>query len=185
MKTNHILVLLALVGGLAAAFTSFSTKNDLYPTWKYKSERIKGGKVDYISATHLADLLYRKDLGIILLDLRPEKDYQSYHIPTARPLGKGTLDRDRKKPTYIVYGQDPELERRNQVDELSGKVYVLRGGMEAWYSLVLFPDFKEYRVRNRDQLEHILTRSKFFGGVPGNTQLLNIEQRQSSYREGC
>jgi rhodanese-related sulfurtransferase len=185
MKTNHMLAMLALLGGLAAAFTSFSAKNDLYPTWKYESGRVKGGKVDYISASHLADLLYRKDRDLFLLDLRSAKEYQSYHIPTARPSGEGTLDRDQKKTTYVVYGLDPELDNREQLDTLAGKVYVLKGGMEAWFSQVLFPDFSEYKVRNRDQLEHILRRSKFFGGSPANTQLLNIEQRQSSYREGC
>jgi hypothetical protein len=57
--------------------------------------------------------------------------------------------------------------------------------MEAWYSQVLFPDFSQLRVRNRELLEHILRRSRFFGGTPQNTQVLNIEVRETRYREGC
>jgi hypothetical protein len=50
---------------------------------------------------------------------------------------------------------------------------------------VLFPDFLNYHVRNRDHLDHILRRSRFFGGEPQNTQVLNIEARENRYREGC
>jgi len=185
MKTNHILALLAVLGGFTAAFTSFSVKNDLYPTWKYESERIKGGKVDYISATHLADLLYRKDQGIVLLDLRTEQEYQTYHIPSALSCERGNPDWEGKKLNYVVYGLDPEVEGQKLLDELSGKVYVLKGDLQAWYSQVLFPDFAQYKIRNREALEHILLRSKYFGGRPGNTHLLHIDQRQSNFREGC
>ena len=68
---------------------------------------------------------------------------------------------------------------------LPGKVYVLKGGIDAWYSLVLFPDFIEYQVRNNEKLEQIISRSMYFGGSPRNTQLLNITVRESRYREGC
>lgn len=185
MKTNHILALLALISGLAAAFTSFPVKNDLYPTWKYESERIKGGKVKYISATHLADLLYRKDQGIVLVDLRADTLYERYHIPSALQYKKWSPDPGQKKSTFVVYGLDPGSGIGALSDKLPGKVYALKGGMEQWYSLVLFPDFAQYKVRNREALEHILRRSRYFGGSPENTRLLNIYVRQSHYREGC
>jgi rhodanese-related sulfurtransferase len=184
MKTNQILALLAILGGFTAAFTSFSVKNDLYPTWKYESERVKGGKISYISAPHLADILYRKD-QIVLLDLRAEDVYRTYHIPTALPFDKLDRNGDTKKISYVVYGREQDVEGQELPEGLSGRIYVLKGGLEAWQTQVLFPDFAKYKVRNREALEHIIRRSKYFGGSPGNTQLLNIEQRQSSYREGC
>lgn len=185
MKTNYILALLAVLGGLTAAFTSHSVKNDLYPTWQTESERIKGGKVDYISAAYLADQLYHKDQGIVLLDVRAEADYEAYHIPSALPYDNGGAERDGKKLTFIVYGLESDAEAHKLSDELPGKVYVLKNGLEAWRSLVLFPDFAQYKVRNEEALDHIIRRSKYFGGSPGNTHLLNIEVRQSNYREGC
>ena len=38
---------------------------------------------------------------------------------------------------------------------------------------------------DKEKLEQIINRSKYFGGTPRNTQLLNITMRESSYREGC
>ena len=185
MKTNHILALLAVFGGVTAAFTSFSEKNELYPTWKFESERVQGTKINFISAPHLSDLLYEKDQNLVLLDLRTEADYKSYHIPSALNVGDPEQNKGSKNISYVVYGQDADVEAKKLREDLPGKVYVLRGGLESWKSLVLFPDFTQYKVRNREALERILRKSKYFGGHPLNTQLLHIDQRQNSFREGC
>ena len=185
MKTNQVLAILALAGGLFAAFTSYSEKNDLYPTWKFESERVEGKKVDYISAMHLSELLYAKDQGIKVLDFRSESEYNSYHIPSALLYEKAKKGIGQEKYSYMVYGLASDLEARELQKKLNGKVYVLEGGIEAWKSLVLFPDFNHFRVRNREALEQIIRRSRYFGGTPGNTQMLNIEVRQTRYREGC
>lgn len=186
MKINHILASLAIIGGISAAFTNHSEKNHLYPTWKHNKEKIQGEKVHLISATHLADLLYQKEQGITILDTRDTESFEKYHIPLARPHDPGDklLDGDHGNPV-VIYGveNDPQLPELSEA--LSGKVYILKGGIEAWYELVLFPDFNEYQVRNVDKLEQIINRSKYFGGTPRNTQLLNITMRESSYREGC
>jgi len=185
MKTNYILALIALIGGLFAAFTSYSEKNNFYPSWKFESERMEGGKVDYISSTHLADLLYRKDRGIVLLDLRNGEEYEACHIHSALRYEQSDRDPDREKGTFVVYGLDSGIEAREFSANLPGKVYVLKGGIEAWQSLVLFPDFIQYKVRNKDALEYVIRRSRYFGGSPVNSQVLNIDLRQSRYREGC
>ncbi len=90
-----------------------------------------------------------------------------------------------KSSTVILYGQEENDELYKLAQELPGRVYVLKGGMEAWYSLVLFPDFTIFHVRNSDQLDLIFRRSGFFGGKPQNTQLLNLDVRENRYREGC
>jgi len=185
MKTNFLLALLAVLTGLTAAFTSHSEKNGLYPTWDFDKDHINGERVEFISAMHLADLLYYKDQGLVLLDLRAEADYERYHIPSALRYKKEDRDTERKQGRYIVYGQDSDPEVEELIADLPGKIYVLKGGMEAWQSMVLFPDFKEFKVRNREALAHIIRRSRYFGGSPVNTQLLNIDVRQGHYREGC
>ena len=83
MKINSILALLAILGGISAAFTNHSARNHLYPSWKYDKERIQGKKIRYISANYLADLLYQKEKGITILDIRNEKAFREYHIPSA------------------------------------------------------------------------------------------------------
>jgi rhodanese-related sulfurtransferase len=186
MKSNHILAILAIAGGLTAAFTRHAVHNDLYPDWTFRTERLGGEKLSYISASHLANLLYSKDQDIIIFDVRKWEAYEGYHIPQAllydagmgpkAGIGTGII---------IVYDLEEGKGQKDILEELPGRVYVLKGGMEAWYSQVLFPDFLNYRVRNKDQLEHILRRSRFFGGEPQNTQVLNILVRESRYREGC
>ena len=186
MKVNHILAILAIIGGISAAFTRHAEQNDLYPDWTFRKERIDGRKVRSISASHLADLLYQKAQNILIYDLRPWEAYESYHIPQALLYDQGMGTKAGFSPgIIIVYDKAKDGWPDKLPDKLPGRVYMLKGGIEAWYSQVLFPDFLNYRVRNRDQLEHILRRSRFFGGEPQNTQVLNIEVRESRYREGC
>ncbi len=186
MKTNHILAILALVVGLAAAFTKHSENNKLYPDWKFHKERIDGKKYSFISASHLANLIYSKDQNIVIFDARSWKAFEGYHIPQALAYDAGLGSKAASSSGKIVlYGEPDDEGLYDLARKLPGKVYVLKGGMDAWYSLVLFPDFLSFSVRNSDQLDHILHRSGFFGGKPQNTQLLNINVREGRYREGC
>ena len=186
MKTNHILALVAIVGGLTAAFTKHAERNSLYPDWKFSTERIDGKKTRVISASHLADLLYSKDQKLIIFDARQWKAYELYHIPQALQYDSGVGSKAvTRSRTTVLYGDQDDGDLYDLAAELPGRVYILKGGMDAWNSLVLFPDFISISVRNSDQLDHILRRSGFFGGKPQNSQVLNIEIRESRYREGC
>ena len=186
MKTNHILAILAIVGGTTAAFTKYSVTNDLYPDWKYQKERIDGRRIRFISAQHLADLIYTKEENMIILDTREWEAYENYHIPTALQYQDGLISEPDFKPGLVVlYGEEGTSSIYSIARELPGRVFVLKDGMEAWYSVVLFPDFMKLRVRNIDQLDHILSRSGFFGGKSQNMQLLHINQRKENFREGC
>jgi len=185
MKTNHIFALLALLAGLFAAFTSHTERNHIYPTWKFEKSRVEGTKVHFISPSHLADLLYEKQ-ELVLLDARTWSEYSNYHIPTALHFDEDQKLKGRQKAGSIVlYGVEEDKDINALARDLPGKVYVLKGGMEAWYSLVLFPDMVEYKIRNSDQLLELLRRCAFFGGQAQNTQILNLNVRESRYREGC
>ncbi|MCK5068546.1 MAG: rhodanese-like domain-containing protein [Bacteroidales bacterium] len=185
MRTNHIFALLAILAGIFAAFTSHSVKNNLYPTWKFEKAHLDGERVRYISAHHLANILYLKQ-PLTLLDARNRKAYEKYHIPTAlhNIVGKKP-EGGRAAGIVVLYGSAEDQELYSMANSLSGRVYVLKGGMEAWYTMVLFPDLNQYRVRNSDQIKNIINRTGFFGGEPQNIQLLNINERESRYREGC
>jgi rhodanese-related sulfurtransferase len=185
MKTNHLLAILAVIAGISAAFTNYSVKNSLYPTKKFEHARVDGEKLRYISPDYLADLLYRKQ-PLVLLDVRDVKAYENYHIPTALPYhAEQKLEGDKERGMVILYGAGENEDVYSLAGDLPGRVFVLKGGMEAWSSLVLFPDLVHYRVRNSEQLRYIVRRAGFFGGEAQNTQLLNIQVRQTRYREGC
>lgn len=186
MKTNQILAILAIVGGTTAAFTKYSVTSNMYPDWKYQKERVDGKKIRFISAQHLADLIYTKEENMIILDTREWDAYEYYHIPSALQYQDGLISETDFKPGVVVlYGEGKNSALYDLARDLPGRVFVLKDGMEAWYSVVLFPDFMKLRVRNSDQLDHILGVSEFFGGKPQNIQLLHINQRKENYREGC
>lgn len=185
MKINHLFAILAIIAGITAAFTSHTEKNRLYPTWKFEKERVNGKTVRFISAHHLANLLYHKE-ELSLLDAREWKDYKNYHVPTALHCNMDpVLEKEKNSGLVVLYGSADDENIYKIARELPGRVYVLKGGLEAWNSLVLFPDPLEYKIRNTDQLKYIVRRSAFFGGEALNTQLLNINLRESRYREGC
>ncbi len=186
MKVNHILALLAITGGLLAAFTNYSDRNHFYPTWNAKTDRVEGQKIHFVSASRVADLLYQREEGITILDVRDEQAYSKYHIPRARHFNEGDeIPVQAFSGTLVIYGSEGDDRPGIIADSLSGKTYVLKGGIDAWFAMVLFPDFNQYRVRNRESLEYLVSRSRYFGGSPGNIQLLNIDVRENRYREGC
>jgi hypothetical protein len=186
MKVNRILAVLAIVAGISAAFTRYAEQNELYPQWTFRKERVDGKKISYISPSHLADLIYRKDQDILIYDLRSWEAYSTYHIPRAILYDKGMGSKAGIGPgKIIVYDTAAGSRLDKLLADLPGRVYVLKGGIEAWYSQVLFPDFLAYQVRNGDRLDHLLRRSRFFGGEPQNTQVLNLETRENRFREGC
>lgn len=194
-RLKIILALLALLFGITAAFTDHQSRNRLYPDWKFQNKRTKAGKVSFISASHLADLLQQRSQGIRILDVRDEKAFSAYHIPSgisyrnnapdSTILWSGKKEIPGREGITILYGtrDDPEVYRI--VGTLDGHVYVVKDGIDGWYDLVLFPDFLKYKVRNSEHARAILRRSYFFGGTPGNSQLLNIAVRETRFREGC
>ena len=187
MKINYILAILATVGGLSAAFTNHSEKNNFYPTWKTDNARVEGQKVDHISVMEVADLLFHKTEAVNILDVRDKENYEAYHLPTAIHFENGDSNSARDlSGKIILYGSGDDEKKLSKIDDdLPGKVYIMKGGLEEWYSLILFPDFLVYKVRNQDRLIQIINRSRYFGGSPKNSQLLNINVRKSRYREGC
>lgn len=186
MKVNAILALLALTGGLTAAFTNISQRNHYYPDWKYAKERINGEKVRFISAPYLAQRLYQKDAGMRILDTREQEAYDTYHIPAAIHFsGKDDLPPVAAGDLLVLYGSEDDERVTELTRELDRKVVVLKGGMDSWNRQVLFPDFAAFSVRNAERLEQIIRRSRYFGGSPRQMQLLNISVRESQFREGC
>lgn len=186
MRINYILAILALISGIIALFTNYSEKNNLYPSWKYRTEKISNNKIRLISANHLADLVANKERGITIIDTRTKAEYEEYHIPGAIPYSEqDLLSASKSSKKVILYG-DKNYNYLSEVPaNMKGKIHYLRGGIDEWINTVLFPDFSKFKVRNKQTLEKIIDRSRYFGGTPQNTDLLNIITRSSHFREGC
>ena len=186
MKINNILAALAFITGISAIFTHHADRNNLYPTWKYKTDRIEKEKIRLISVDNLADLVYQKEQGMTILDVRTDVEYEQYHIPTAILYNEqDLLSALNSSDKVILYGKKDYPYLSEIPNKFSGKIYNLNGGIEEWFSIVLFPDFSSVQVRNRQLLEKIINRSRYFGGKPQNIDSLNISARSSRFREGC
>jgi rhodanese-related sulfurtransferase len=186
MKTNYILAIASLIIGLGAVFTNYADRNNLYPIWKYRTDSFDKEKIRLISANWLAELVYRKEQGITILDTRSIAEYEEYHIPTSIPYNEKDLASLLKSSDKIILYGDINYNYLSEVPaNLSGKIYNLNGGVDEWFSMVLFPDFRKIKVRNKQALEKIIDRSRYFGGTPQNTDLLNISTRSNRFREGC
>ena len=186
MKTNFILAIASLIIGLGAVFTNHANRNNLYPEWKYRTDRIDQEKIRFISANYLADLIYRKEQGITILDTRCSAEYEEYHIPTSVPYNEQHLLSVLNSSDKVVLYGDKNYNYLSEIPaNLSGKIYNLSGGTDEWFNMVLFPDFSKIKVRNNQALEKIINRSRYFGGTPQNIDLLKISTRSNRFREGC
>lgn len=186
MRVKFILGLAALVLGLTAAFSNLEKRNGFYPDWKYDTRRMNGEKVRVISAPCLAGLVRSKDRELVLMDVRDSLAYEEYHIPGASMYSKPAFESALKEGKKIVlYGASASTDEILLGVDKSKDACLLKGGLDSWYRLVLFPDFSVYKVRNRRDLERIVSTSNYFGGQPKNTESLGLTKRSTRFREGC
>jgi rhodanese-related sulfurtransferase len=124
---------------------------------------------DLVEPVQLADWIIRGQDDFRLVDLRPEKDYSTYHIPNARnlPLASLTSDFAAHNEKLILYSDDSlDAARAWFLLEAQGfrSVYVLSGGLEGWKDFVLFP------IRPQGTADSAFERqaavARFFGGAP-------------------
>lgn len=129
-------------------------------------------EVDHVSPEELAGWIILGKSDYRLVDLRTEKEYAEYHIPSAEnltltSLNDGTLQRNEK----IVLYSDGGIHSAQAWFLLKAKqykgVYILRGGLEEWKDRILFPQLPENsspaEIAAFEQSKFV---SKFFGGSP-------------------
>ncbi|MGC1421928.1 MAG: YeeE/YedE thiosulfate transporter family protein [Terracidiphilus sp.] len=127
----------------------------------------KGG--DSIQPGQLADWIIQDRNDFRIVDLRSEKDFAAYHIPTAQNMPLASLTPDfaaHNEKLILCSGEGTEAAKAWFLLEAQGykSVYLLDGGMRAWQETVLFPrkpagaDFLAF--------ERQAQVAKFFGGTP-------------------
>ena len=94
-----------------------------------------------ITATELATWIHDRKPGLRIVDLRPEEDYATLHVPRSerRPLD------DVKAETLVVIA--------NGKAHVPSDAYVLRGGIQSWVDEILSPPKSTELTR-------------YFGGIP-------------------
>ncbi len=129
-------------------------------------------EVDHIGPEDLAAWIIQGKSDYRLIDLRNEKDYGEYHIPSAEnipitSLNDGSLARNEKIVLYSDGGiHSAQAWFLLKANEFKG-VYILRGGLEEWKDRILFPRLAENASPAEiAAFEKTKLVSKFFGGSP-------------------
>lgn len=131
---------------------------------------IRVGKgADKIQPGQLADWIIQGRNDFKLLDLRSEKEFAAYHIPTAQnaPLASLTPDLIAHNEKLILCSNDgTEAAQAWFLLEAQGykSVYLLDGGLRTWQDRILFP--KKSDSTDAAAFERQVQVAKYFGGTP-------------------
>lgn len=164
--------LLALILGLVAVLLGnpYDKVNTTINTKEFAIESVRG--TDKVEVKKLADWIIEGKVDYRLVDLRDEKEYQEYFIPTAVniPVGK-ILDAGLMRNQKILLYSDDNTKAAQAWFLLKSKdykgVYILDGGVDSWKDEILFPKLAANPTpEQKSEFDKIVEVSKFFGGSP-------------------
>lgn len=124
---------------------------------------------DHVTALELAQWIREKRPGLRVIDVRPDSEYQLYHVPTAQrlPLARLATTSFRASETLVLYSEGGGHAAQGWVLLRTAgvrNVYFLRGGILEWMDNVMNP------AASSD-----LTR--YFGGVARSSPAVPITGR--------
>jgi rhodanese-related sulfurtransferase len=172
LSLNRKLALIAFVLGLLALFAGTPYRGADAKVNAKELALIVEKEVDHVNVDVLADWIIQGRADYRLIDLRNEKDYAAYHIPSAENITLSSLDQSGLKHNEkIILYSEGGIHSAQAWMLLEAKgykgVYILRGGLEEWKDQVLFPRIPE-NPTPAQVVEFAKTKevSKYFGGVP-------------------
>jgi rhodanese-related sulfurtransferase len=171
LTLNQKLALLALALGTLAVFANVAPGHVVRVNAKELLTGIARAE-DHVTPAELAAWIIEGRTDYRLVDIRDEKAFAEYHIPTAQnvPLATvadGALSRTDK---IVLYGQGG-IHAAQAWMVLKGQgyahVYTLLEGLDAWRDEVLFPVRPESPTPEQEaRFERTAQVAKFFGGQP-------------------
>lgn len=172
LSLNRKLALFAFVLGFLALFAGSPYKGTEVKVDASEMAIIVQKEVDHVASEELAGWIVQGKADYRLLDLRGEKDFGEYHIPTAEnltmtSLKEAQLGRNEKLILYSDGGiHSAQAWFLLKAEGYKG-VYILRGGLEEWKDNVLFPRLADNASPAEvAAFEKTKLLSKFFGGNP-------------------
>lgn len=126
---------------------------------------------DHVTASELAGWIVAGRSDYRLIDLRSEKEYGEYHIPTAENVTLTALpDSSVLANEKIVLYSEGGIHASQAWMLLRAKgfenAYTLKGGLEQWKEDVLFPAAENATPQERARFERAVALARFFGGAP-------------------
>ncbi len=147
---------------------------------------------DHVTAGELAGWIVAGRSDYRLIDLRSEKEYAEYHIPTAEnvtltALPEAPLQAIEKIVLYSEGGIHAFQAWMLMRAKGFRNVYTLKGGLDQWKEDVLFPTLAENATpQERARFERLAAMARFFGGSPrqGETQTAAAKTPEMPQVEG-
>ena len=165
----RILALGLAAAGFVAIFAGDPYRGS-HATIDTRDLAIRVGKgADSVQAVQLADWIIQGRNDYKLVDLRSEKEFAAYHIPTAENVPLASLT-----PAFAAHNEEIVLCSDNGIEAAKAwflldaqgykSVYLLDGGVRTWQASVLFPR----KVAGADEaaFEKQSQVAKYFGGAP-------------------
>ena len=183
LSISKKLALIAAVLGILAMFIGNPSNNSIIKVNAKELALTTVKDQDRIDVMTLADWLIKEKSDFTLVDLRSEKEFNEYFIPTAinvpvENILTSDLMRNQK---ILLYGDDDVRSAQAWFILKSSNykgVYILKGGMNTWKNEILFPRLaSDATPAQTEAFEKIKQVSAFFGGTP---QLMNAVQTTSA-----
>ncbi|MCX6135573.1 MAG: rhodanese-like domain-containing protein [Ignavibacteriales bacterium] len=172
LSLNRKLALFVFVLGFLALFAGSPYRGTELKVDASEMAMIVQKEVDHVSSEELAGWIVQGKADYRLLDLRTEKEFGEYHIPTAENmqltnLKEAQLGRNEKMVLYSDGGIHSAQAWFLLKAEGHKGVYILRGGLEEWKDKILFPRLTDNASPAEvAAFEKTRLLSKFFGGSP-------------------
>lgn len=131
-----------------------------------------GQEGDHVTVGELAGWIVAGRPDYRLIDLRSQKEYGAYHIPSAENLTLAALpDSSLLANEKLVLYSEGGIHASQAWMLLRAKgfrnVYTLKGGLEQWKAEVIFPALAaNVTPAERARFEGAVARARFFGGAP-------------------
>lgn len=172
LSLNKKLALFVFVLGSLALFAGSPYRGTELKVDASELAMIVQKELDHVASEELAGWIVQGKSDYRLLDLRIEKDFGEYHIPTAEniqltALNEAQLGRNEKIVLYSDGGiHSAQAWFLLKANGYKG-VYILRGGLEEWKDNILFPRLADnVSPAEVTAFEKTKLLSKFFGGTP-------------------
>jgi rhodanese-related sulfurtransferase len=129
-------------------------------------------EVDHVTPQELADWIIQGRTDYRLVDLRAEKDFEDYHIPTAENVPVARLPQyGLRRDERIVLYSEGGIHSAQAWFLLKAQrylgAYILLGGLEAWKDEVLYPIAPAAATpQEKAAFERAAQVARFFGGGP-------------------
>lgn len=171
LSLNQRLALGALALGLVALFVDPQRSTVVRVDLKELAAEVEREE-DHVLAGDLASWIIEGRADYRLIDLRGEKEFAEYHIPTAENLVLSALPEAALSPRdRIVLYSDGGIHAYQAWMLLRAKgfrnIYTLKGGLDEWKDAVLFPSLADNAsAADRARFERAAAMARFFGGTP-------------------